>query len=64
MKQIPTFKIVWRNPQPPHRRHRWEQTKHDSRTTHYLVRELVSTIAGPFWLISSNLELVSGGRVA
>jgi hypothetical protein len=29
-----------------------------------LIQELVSTSAEPFWLITSNLELVSGGRVA
>jgi len=64
MKQAAVLKIVWRNPQPPHRRQRWEQTKHDSNTRRYLIRELVSTSAGLFWLITSNLELVSGGRVA
>jgi hypothetical protein len=64
MEQTAPLKIVWRNPRPPYRRHRWEQTKHDSRRAHYLIQELVSTSAGPFWLITSNLELVSGGRVA
>jgi len=64
MEQSATLKIVWRNPKPTHRRHRWEQTEHDSKSAHYLIRELVSTMAGPFWLISSNLELVSGGRIA
>jgi hypothetical protein len=64
MKQASTLEIVWRNPRPPHRRQRWEQTRHDSNTTHYLIRELVSTAAGPYWLITTNLELVSGDRVA
>ena len=64
MTQAARLKIVWRNPRPPHRQQRWEQTRHDSNTTHYLIQELVSTPAGLFWLITSNLEIVSGGRVA
>jgi len=64
MEQTAILKIVWRNPRPPYRRHRWEQTNHDSTSAQYLIRELVSTSAGPFWRITSNLEFVSGGRVA
>jgi len=64
MKQASTLEIVWRNPRPTLRRQRWEQTRHDSNTTHYLIHELVSTSAEPYWLITTNLELVSGGRVA
>jgi len=64
MEQTAILRIVWRNPRPLHRQHRWEQTTHDSRSAQYLIRELVSTSAGPFWRITSNLEFVSGGRVA
>ena len=64
MTQTAGLKIIWRNPNAPQRQHRWEQTEHDSRSAHYLIRELVSTSAGPFWRITSNLEFVSGGRVA
>jgi hypothetical protein len=64
MEQTAILKIVWRNPRPPYRRHRWEQIEQDSRSAHYLIREQVSTSAGPLWRITSNLEFVSGGRVA
>jgi hypothetical protein len=58
------LKIVWRNPKAPQRQYRWEHTQQDSRIGHYMVQELVSSPEGPFWLITSNLELVSGGCVA
>src|SRR5215831_9699925 len=45
MNHTAKLKIVWRNPRPTHRRHRWEQAKHDSRATHYLIQEMVSTMA-------------------
>ena len=58
------LRIVWQNPNAPQRQYRWEQTQQDSRTAHYMIQELVSSADGPFWLITSNLELVSGGRAA
>jgi hypothetical protein len=64
MKQTAELEIVSRNPKAPQHRRRWEQTQQDSTTAHYMIQELVSTSAGPFWLITSNLELVSGGRAA
>jgi len=64
MAQTARLEIAWRNPRPPRRRQRWEQISHDSGTVHYMVQELVSTLAGPFWVVASSLELVSGGRAA
>ena len=64
MARTETLEIVWRNPKPSQRRQRWEQIKQESGTAHYLVQELVSTAAGKFWMITSSLELVSGGRAA
>src|ERR1700758_3334738 len=58
------LKIIWRNPKAPQRQYRWEQTQQDSRMARYMVHELVPSAEGPFWLITSSLELVSGGRVA
>lgn len=64
MTQTASLEIVWRNPKSPQRRQRWEQINQDRGTAHYLVHELVSTAAGPFWMILSSFELVSGGLVA
>lgn len=64
MEQTTGLEIVWRNPKPPQRRRRWEQTKEDAGTAHYLVQELVSTPAGPFWATTSSLEVVHGGCAA
>lgn len=64
MVQTVNLEIVWRNPQPPQRRQRWEQFKQNSGTAHYVVQELVSTSAGSFWTAMSSLEIVPGGRVA
>ena len=64
MAQTAKLEIAWRNPRPPQRCQRWEQISHGSGTAHYMVRELVSTLAGPFWIVASSLELLSGGRAA
>ena len=64
MEQAAELEIVWRNPKAPQHQRRWEQTQQDARTAHYMIQELVSTPAGPFWLITSNLELISGGHAA
>jgi len=64
MAQTATLEIVWRNPQPSQRRHRWEQIKQDSATAHYVVQELISTSDGSFWTAMSSLEIVPGGRAA
>jgi hypothetical protein len=64
MRKISALEVVWRNPKPPQREQRWEQIKHDSRTAHYLVQELVSTPAGPFWATTSSFEIVHGGCAA
>lgn len=64
MAHTQPLEIVWRNPKPPQRLQRWEPIKQDSGTAHYVVQELVSTSAGAFWIATSSLELVSGGRAA
>lgn len=64
MTQTGPLEIVWRNPQPPTRRQRWEQIRQESGTAHYLVEELVLTIAGSFWATTSRLEIVHGGCAA
>jgi hypothetical protein len=64
MTQTVAVEIVWRNPNPPQRRQRWEQINKDSRTTRYLVQKCVSTRVGSFWTTTSSLELVPGGRAA
>ena len=64
MTQTATLEIVWRNPKPPQRRQRWEQINQNSETAHYVVQELVSTLAGSFWTATSNLEIIAGGRAA
>jgi hypothetical protein len=64
MTQTAGLEIVWRNRKPTQRRQRWEQIKQDSGTAHYQLQELVSTAAGPFWIILASFELVSGGRAA
>jgi hypothetical protein len=58
------LEIVWRNPQPPRRRQRWQQIKQDSKTARYVIQELVSTSAGSFWSATSSFEIVFGGRAA
>jgi hypothetical protein len=64
MTQAVPLEIVWRNPKPPTRRQRLEQITQDSATRHYLVQELISTLAGSFWATTSSLEILCGGRVA
>ena len=64
MAQMAALEIVWRNPKPPQRRQRWEQINQNSETAHYVVQELVSTLAGSFWTATSSLEIVPGGRAA
>ena len=64
MRKAALLEVVWRNPTPYHRRQRWEQINRDSETAHYLVQELVSSPIGPFWITTSNLEFVPGGRAA
>jgi hypothetical protein len=64
MSHTAGLQIVWRNPKPPQRQQRWEHIKHDSGAAHYLVQELVWTIAGAFWATTSSLEIVHGGCAA
>ena len=64
MTQTVALEIVWRNPKPPQRRQRWEQINQNSETAHYVVQELVSTLAGSFWTARSSLEIIAGGRAA
>ena len=64
MKQTRGLEIVWRNPNPPRRRQRWERIKEEAGTVHYLVQELVSSAAGAFWATTSSLELVHGACAA
>lgn len=62
MTQRAALEIVWRNPKPPERWQRWEQINQDSAGIRYLVQEFVSTSLGSFWMTTSSLEFVSGGR--
>ena len=64
MKQAVPLEIVWRNPKPPARRQRLEQITQDSARGHYLVQELISTLAGSFWATTFSLEILCGGRAA
>ncbi|HST09474.1 MAG TPA: hypothetical protein VLL05_03800 [Terriglobales bacterium] len=64
MTRTTAFEIVWRNPKPPKREQRWEQIMQDSGTVRYLVEELVFTSVESFWINTSSLEVVPGGRVA
>ena len=64
MTQSGALEIVWRNPKPPQRRQRWEQINQNSETAHYVVQELVSSLAGSFWTATSSLEIIAGGRAA
>jgi hypothetical protein len=64
MTQTARLEIVWRNPKPTRRQHRWEQINLLSGRPHYLVQELVSTAIGSFWSTTSSLEVLPGGRAA
>ena len=64
MTHTAALEIVWRNPKAPQRQQRWEHIKQGSGAAHYLVQELVSTPAGPFWATTSSLEIVHGGCAA
>jgi len=64
MTQTVGLGIIWRNPKPPHRQQRWQRINRVSGAARYMVQELVLSSAGPFWTLTSSLELLSGGRVA
>ena len=64
MEQIAAIEIIWRNPKPPQRRQRWEPINQDSGAARYLVQEFVCTSIGSFWMTTSSLEFVPGGRAA
>ena len=64
MTRTTTLEIAWRNPKPPKREQRWEQITRDSGAARYLVQELVFTSLESFWITTSSLEVVPGGRAA
>ena len=64
MKRKAELEIIWRNPRASLHQRRWEQINRDSKTISYLVQEYIFTSAGAFWMTTSSLEVLPGGRVA
>ena len=65
MTNSAALEIVWRNPNPPQRKQRWEQIEKAPGTAHYQVKELIDTFtAGSIWMPMSILEVIPGGRAA
>ena len=58
------LEIVWRNPDQPHHRHRWEQLTRESESSLYEIQEFVFLTDGGFWSTTSRLEVlgVAGWR--
>jgi len=61
-----TLEIVWRNPNPPQHRKRWELLERNSGGAHYLIQEFFSNRRGAIsiWVPTSRLDVVPGGRAA
>jgi len=58
------LQIVWRNPSPVHRRHRWQHVRKELNSAVYVVQEFMTAADLGFWSTTSSLEVVSGGRAA
>jgi hypothetical protein len=59
--QFPKLQIVWRNPQPVRRRHRWEHIEVGANSALYAVQEFLSTGEHGFWNTTCRLQIISDG---
>jgi len=57
--QFPKLQIVWRNPQPVRRRHRWEHIKVGANRALYAIQEFLSTGEHGFWYTICCLDIIS-----
>lgn len=57
--QPPQLEIVWRNPHPVRRRHRWEPIEAGENSAVYAVQEFLSTGEHGFWNTICRLQIVS-----
>lgn len=55
--QSPKLQIVWRNPQPVQRRHRWEHIEVGANSALYAIQEFVSTGEHGFWYTICCLDI-------
>ena len=62
--QFPKLQIVWRNPQPVGRRHRWEHIEVGANSAFYAIQEFLSTGQHGFWNTTSRLQVISGAGCA
>lgn len=56
------LQIVWRNPQPVRRRHRWEHTEVGANSALYAIQEFLSTGEHGFWNTICCLQINSDGQ--
>ena len=59
--QFPKLQIVWRNPQPVRRRHRWEHIEVGANSALYAIQEFLSTGEHGFWSTICRLQIISDG---
>jgi len=59
--QFPKLQIVWRNPQPVRRRHRWEHIEVGANSALYAIQEFLSTGEHGFWNTICRLQIISDG---
>jgi len=55
--QLPKLQIVWRNPQPVRRRHRWEHIEVGANSALYAIQEFLSTGEHGFWSSICRLQI-------
>ena len=59
--QFPKLQIVWRNPQPVRRRHRWEHIEVAANSALYAIQEFLPTGEHGFWSTICRLQIISDG---
>jgi hypothetical protein len=62
--QFPKLQIVWRNPQPVRRRHRWEHIEVGANSALYAIQEFLSAGEHGFWSTICRLQIISDGGSA
>ena len=59
--QFPKLQIVWRNPEPVRRRHRWEHIEVGANSALYAIQEFLFTGEHGFWSTICRLQIISDG---
>ena len=55
--------IVWRNPRPQSRPHRWQTLERGLGRTLYIIQQLMLNGKQECWTTTASLEVLRGGRV-